>query len=60
MRTVGWFVSAWLALAALQLVTSSTGSGRLSGLLGGATNVLDRVLDPGVPAIPDRRLTNGA
>lgn len=55
MRTLGWMVSAWLGLSALQLVTSSGGSGKFAGLLSGARTVFDHVLSPDVPAIPDLR-----
>jgi hypothetical protein len=47
-------VSAWLALIALQTITTS-GSGRVADALSGIDGLVKRALDPGVPAIPDRR-----
>ena len=55
--TLGWMFSAWLGLIALQAVVSRGGSGRISSLFADANNVLNRALDPNVPAIPDRRTT---
>lgn len=48
-------VSAWLALTALQAVVSTGGSGRISALLADVNGLVERALDPTVPAIPDRR-----
>lgn len=46
-----------LGLVALQAVGSAGGSGRISGLFNDVSTMLDRLLDPTVPAIPD--LANG-
>lgn len=48
-------MSAALGLIALQAVSSKKGSGRISGLLTDVNGLVLRVLDPTVPAIPDRR-----
>lgn len=47
--------TAWLALIALQAVGTSGGSGRIAALLGDVNRLVERALDPRVPAIPDRR-----
>jgi hypothetical protein len=47
-------VTAWLSLIVLQTVVT-TGSGRVADALSGITDLINRALDPGVPAIPDRR-----
>lgn len=46
--------TACLGLIALQAVSTDGGSGRISQLLADANGILQRVLDPTVPAIPDR------
>jgi hypothetical protein len=53
--TLSWMFSAWLGLTALQLVTSAGGSSKVAGLLAGVRVVVDRALDPNLPAIPDLR-----
>ncbi len=46
----------WLALVALQtLATSKSSPKRLASFFEDANSVLERALDPTVPAIPDRR-----
>lgn len=46
----------WLALVALQtLATSKSAPSRIRELFQDANAVIERVLDPTVPAIPDRR-----
>lgn len=55
------FVGTVLALTTLQAVTSSgNATGRVTGVLGGATNVLRRLSDPNIPAIPDLRKSKKA
>jgi hypothetical protein len=45
-----------LALIALETVLRTNAStGRVAGLLTGAAKVVEKVLDPTVPAIPDLR-----
>lgn len=48
--------SAVLGLVALQAVGSRGGSGRIAELFNDANTILERVLDPAVPAIPDLRV----
>jgi len=55
--TATWMFTTWLALIALQAVVSKAGSGRIGSLFADANNVLNRALDPNVPAIPDHRTT---
>jgi hypothetical protein len=45
---------AWLGLIALQAVVSRGGTGVVGGLLSDVDGLVQRVLDPSVPAIPDR------
>lgn len=47
-------VSAWLGLIALQAVAAG-GSGKVAGFFGEVDRLVNRALDPSVPAIPDRR-----
>lgn len=47
--------TAWLALIALQAVSTRGGSGRIAALLTDVNGLIERALDPNVPAIPDRR-----
>jgi hypothetical protein len=49
-------VTAWLALIALQAVSSSK-SGQVSGALSTVASLVTRALSPDVAAIPDRRKT---
>jgi hypothetical protein len=46
-------MGAWLGLVALQALTSEGGSGKAAGLIDFLSSVVDRALDPTVPAIPD-------
>lgn len=55
--TLSWAFGAWLALIALQALTSPSAPTRVSQALSGANAVLNRALDPNVPAIPDLRTT---
>ena len=48
-------VTAWLALIALQAVSSRGGSGRVASFFGDVDGLVQRALSPDVPAIPDRR-----
>lgn len=48
-------LTAWLSLIALQAVGSSGGSGRVGDAFRDLNGIVGRVLDPAVPAIPDRR-----
>jgi hypothetical protein len=48
-------LSAWLGLIALHAVVSKGGSGRIVEALGDVDRLLQRALDPSVPAIPDLR-----
>ncbi len=45
----------FLGLVALHALGSRGGSGRVSEFFGDVAGVIERVLDPNVPAIPDRR-----
>ena len=45
--------TAWLSLIALHTIATS-GGGRISEAFSDVTSILERVLDPTVPAIPDR------
>ncbi len=47
--------SAALGLTVLQAVVSHGGSSAIAGAFGVVTGLVDRVFDPNVPAIPDRR-----
>ena len=53
--TVRAAATACLGLIALQAASSRGGAGRLSALLGDVNRVVQRALDPSVPAIPDLR-----
>jgi hypothetical protein len=46
--------SAALTLIALQAITT-TGSGRVAGFFTDLEHLVQRAIDPNVPAIPDRR-----
>ena len=58
--TLGWAFSAWLALIALQTLSTNGASGRVSGAFTELSALVDRVLDPSIPAIPDRRTVKPA
>lgn len=47
--------TACLGLIALQAAGTRGGAGRIASLLADANSMVARVLDPNVPAIPDRR-----
>lgn len=47
----------WLALTALAALGTSGASGRVASALSEINDVIERVLDPTVAAIPDRRTT---
>jgi hypothetical protein len=47
-------VTAWLSLIALQAIVAN-GSGKVADAFAGVAGLVDRALDPKVPAIPDRR-----
>lgn len=53
--TLSWAFTTWLALVALQALTSKSASGRVAQALGDVDRLLERALDPTVPAIPDLR-----
>jgi hypothetical protein len=55
MGTVSWAFGAWLGLIGLQAATSPSAPQRIRSLFAGATALLDRVLDPTLPLIPDLR-----
>lgn len=48
-------LAAWLGLIALQAVGTAGGSGRISSFFGDVNTLIERALNPNVPAIPDRR-----
>lgn len=60
MRALTSALTAALALIALQAVVSRGGSGRVAQAFSAAQAVIDRALDPTVPAIPDRTATAAA
>jgi hypothetical protein len=45
--------TAWLGLVALQVVTTSSGSSKVGGVLNWVNSVVSRALDPNVAALPD-------
>lgn len=53
-------VTAWLALITLQAASSKANTGRLGSLFADLDTLVQRALDPSVPAIPDRRTTGSA
>lgn len=54
MRTAAWIFSGVLGLAALEAVVGTkNGPARFTGLLGGVANILHRLLDPTVSAVPN-------
>lgn len=54
MRTFGWVFTGVLGLAALEaIVATPNGASRFAGMLGALEQLLARVLDPGVSAIPN-------
>jgi hypothetical protein len=52
-HAVRGMVTAWLGLIVLQTVSTQGGSGRVSGLFYDIDRLLQRALDPSVPAIPN-------
>ena len=53
-------VTAWLGLVVLQTVSTKGGSGRVAGLFTDLDNLVQRALNPTIPAIPDRRAGAGS
>ena len=53
--TLTWAFTTWLALVALQALTTRTAPGRVADLFKDVDRLLERALDPTVPAIPDLR-----
>lgn len=53
--TASWLFTTWLALIALQALTTPSAPARVRSALSGADQFLKRALDPTVPAIPDLR-----
>ena len=53
--TMRGIFTAWLALIALQAVSTKGGSGRITELFNDVDALLQRAIDPKVPAIHDRR-----
>lgn len=52
-HTARGMVTAWLALIALQTVTSSKYAPNVPGLVQAAAGLVGRIFDPNVPAIPN-------
>jgi len=48
--------TAWLGLIALRSAVSAGGSGRIAELFADLNAVVERILDPAVPAIRDQRV----
>ncbi|MDO8107146.1 hypothetical protein Q6348_08045 [Isoptericola sp. b441] len=57
MRALTSALTAGLGLIALQAIVSRGGSGRVGQAFAGLQSVINRALDPTVPAVPDRRTT---
>lgn len=55
MSTLRWVFGAWLGLVALQALTSPSAPARVAQAFAGAQELVERLLDPNVPAIPDLR-----
>jgi hypothetical protein len=53
--TASWLFTTWLALIALQALTSASAPARVKSAFSGLDSFLERALDPTVPAIPDLR-----
>jgi hypothetical protein len=53
MSTLKWFATVWLGLTALNLITTDAGAGKVTGLLGWATTLLDHALSPAYPGLAD-------
>jgi hypothetical protein len=53
--TLGSAFTAWLALVALQAISTSGGSGRVASLFTDVNNVVTRVLSANIPGVPDLR-----
>lgn len=58
--TLTGLVTAWLGLIALQAIGTQGGSGRVAQFFTDTNTVIRRVLDPTVPAIPDRRTSTAS
>lgn len=52
---LGWAFTTWLTLTALQALATRTAPGRVASAFRDVDSILERILDPSVPAIPDRR-----
>lgn len=50
-----WAITTALSLIALQALVTNGASGRVGQFFADANRLLERALDPTVPAIPDRR-----
>jgi hypothetical protein len=53
--TLGWMFTTWLTLIALQTLSTQGASGRVASLFTDVNSLVQRALDPTIPAIPDRR-----
>ena len=53
--TLTWMFTTWLALIALQAMTSKSAPKRVSSAFSDVNQLVERLLDPTVPAIPDLR-----
>jgi hypothetical protein len=53
-------VAAWLGLIALHTVGTTGGSSRIAEAFADLNSIVTRVIDPTVPAIPDRRTAGAA
>ncbi len=53
--TLTWAFTTWLALVALQALTTKSAPGRIGEFFADVDAFLERALDPTVPAIPDLR-----
>lgn len=53
--TLAWAFTTWLTLVGLQALATRGAAGRVGELFTSADKVLERLLDPTVPAIPDLR-----
>lgn len=56
--TAGWMFTTFLVLVGLQALTNRSAPGRVASLFSDVNNLLNRALDPTIPAIPDRSATS--